>query len=177
MYGIATDAGSSARRLMLAVVALGGTLTLGACTAPDAATEADSGEMAGMEQAQQVTEVPAVARVFFIEPQDGATVTSPVMITFGNENFSIEPVGDGEIHQGAGHYHIGVNTDCLEPGIVIPQGEPWIHFGDGSSKIDLQLPPGEATLCLQVGDGEHRTLEGEGMSEVITIDVVEGDQG
>ena len=129
-----------------------------------------------MDVSPHEMEVPADGRVFFVEPQDGATVTSPVAMTFGAENFAIEPVGEGDIHQGAGHYHIGVNTECFEPGVIIPTAAPWIHFGDGTSVIDIQLPTGEATLCLQIGDGEHRTLEGDGMSQVITIEVVDGDE-
>jgi len=116
-------------------------------------------------------------RVFFVVPEDGATVTSPVLLQFGAENFVIEPVGEGEIHEGMGHFHIAVNAPCLEPGIVIPTANPWIHFGDGSAEIEMQLPTGEATLCLQIGDGEHRTLGGEGLSSVITVNVVEAEGG
>ena len=115
-------------------------------------------------------------RVFFISPEDGATVTSPVLLEFGAENFGIEPVGEGEIHEGMGHYHIGVNTPCLEPGIVIGTASPWIHFGDGSAEIEMQLEPGTATLCLQIGDGEHRTLGGEGLSSILTLNVVEPEE-
>jgi hypothetical protein len=115
-------------------------------------------------------------RVFFVAPEDGATVTSPVLLQFGSENFVIEPVGDGAIHDGMGHFHIAVNAPCLEPGIVIPTANPWVHFGDGSAEIEMQLPVGEATLCLQIGDGEHRTLGGEGLSSVITLNVVETEE-
>ena len=109
-------------------------------------------------------------RVFFVEPADGATVQSPVRFLFGAENFMIEPVGDGDIHPGAGHHHFGVDTDCLPAGTVIPDGDPsWIHFGTGSTEIDMQLEPGSHRFCLQVGDGEHRTLTD--LSEVITITV------
>ena len=109
-------------------------------------------------------------RVFFVEPEDGATVQSPVTFMFGAENFMIEPVGDGDIHPGAGHHHFGVDTDCLPGGTVIPDGDPsWIHFGTGSTEIDMQLEPGSHRFCLQVGDGEHRTLTD--LSAVITVTV------
>ncbi len=109
-------------------------------------------------------------RVFFVEPADGATVQSPVTFVFGAENFMIEPVGDGDIHEGAGHHHFGVDSDCLPAGTVIPDGDPsWIHFGTGSTEIDMQLEPGSHRFCLQIGDGEHRTLAD--LSEVITITV------
>ena len=109
-------------------------------------------------------------RVFFVEPADGATVQSPVTFVFGAENFIIEPVGDGDIHPGAGHHHFGVDTDCLPGGTVIPDGDPsWIHFGTGSTEIDMQLDTGAHRFCLQIGDGEHRTLSD--LSAVIDITV------
>ena len=110
-------------------------------------------------------------RVFFVQPLDGSTVSSPVTFTFGSENFMVEPVGDGAVHTGAGHFHVAVDGDCLEPGIVIPSAAPWIHFGDGSNEIEVPLEPGEHRFCVQVGDGEHRTLDGPGFSEAITITV------
>lgn len=149
---------------------------LTACApAEQGGTEDEAAETEGsMEQAeQQETAGEDEPRVYFVEPEDGATVTSPVELEFGAENFTIEPVGDGEIHEGAGHYHIGVDADCLEPGIVIPEAAPWVHFGDGSNQIEMQLPPGETTLTLQIGDGEHRTLEAEGLCQSITVTVVE----
>ena len=109
-------------------------------------------------------------RIFFVEPEAGATLHSPVRFVFGAENLTIEPVGDGDIHPGAGHHHLGVDTDCLPAGTVIPDGDPsWIHFGTGSTEIDMQLDTGSHRFCLQVGDGEHRTLAG--LSEVINITV------
>ncbi len=111
-------------------------------------------------------------RVFFTEPSDGATVTSPVTFTFGHENYSIEP--KGEVHAGAGHHHIGLDTDCLPPGEAIPEAAPWVHFGDGSATIDMQLPAGQHTLTIQIGDGEHVTSDEPGLCQSITITVEEG---
>ena len=108
-------------------------------------------------------------RVFFVAPEEGATVSSPVTLEFGAENFVIEPVGEGAIHEGAGHHHIGIDTDCLPVGEIVPEGSPWVHFGDASSTIDMQLEPGSHRICLQIGDGEHRTLEG--LSTEITFTV------
>ena len=110
--------------------------------------------------------------MFFTEPSDGATVTSPVTFTFGHENYSIEP--KGEVHAGAGHHHIGLDTDCLPPGEAIPEAAPWVHFGDGSATIDMQLPAGQHTLTIQIGDGEHVTSDEPGLWQSITITVEEG---
>lgn len=114
--------------------------------------------------------------IFFMAPEDGADVTSPVHVMMGAENFTIEPRVEGEINPNAGHHHLGIDTECLGAGIVIPEAEPWIHFGDGSNMIDVQLTPGEHTLVAQAGDGEHRTLDEPGLCAVITVNVVESEE-
>jgi hypothetical protein len=139
-----------------------------AASEPPAAADAEHADHAAAEPP------PADARIFFVEPAMGATVTSPVHIVFGAENFKIEPKGDGSVHAGAGHHHIGIDTECLPPGTVIPSAAPWVHFGDGSSAIDVQLPPGEHHIVAQVGDGEHRTLDAPGLCAALHLNVVEG---
>lgn len=115
-------------------------------------------------------------RVFFISPEDGAEVTSPVKFEFGAENLEVEPIQDPlVVEPGVIHYHIGYDTDCLPPGEVIPSADPWVHFGDGSSVFETMLDPGTYELVLQAGDGEHRTLEGDGYCQKISITVVEGE--
>ena len=65
------------------------------------------------------------------------------------------------------HYHLGVDTDCLPAGTVIPKADPWVHFGDGKNVIEAQLTPGPHRLAVQAGDDMHRTLPG--LCEVINI--------
>ena len=113
------------------------------------------------------------SRVYFEGLENHDTIPSLVMLNFAAENFTIEPVGDGAINEGAGHYHIAIDGECLEPGIVIPTAAPWIHFGDGSSSIEIEMEPGEHYLCLQIGDGEHRTLDEAGLSQYIMVHVEE----
>jgi len=103
------------------------------------------------------------ARVFFIEPKNGAKVTSPVHLVFGIQNFEISPVPQGTVETarpGMGHHHVGVDTKCLPPGTAIPKASPWVHFGNGSNTIDMQLPPGPHTLVLEIGDDLHKTQPG-----------------
>lgn len=110
-------------------------------------------------------------RVFFVSPADGATVSSPVAFEFGSEGFSLLPVPE-EVEQprfAAGHYHIGIDTECLPAGEIIPQSAPWVHFGDGSAVFETLMPPGEHTFAVQIGDDEHRTLEG--LCSTITVTV------
>lgn len=113
-------------------------------------------------------------RVFFVKPTNGATVKSPVQFEFGSEAFQISPVPAGEVtsaRPGMGHYHLGVDTDCLPVGTVIPKADPWIHFGTGSNTIEYPMKPGMHKAVLQAGDDQHKTLPG--LCETITINVTE----
>ena len=117
---------------------------------------------------------PSGPRVFFVQPQDGATVKSPVKLEFGAQDFTIAAVPQGtvtETRPSLGHYHIGVDADCLAPGTVIPRASPWVHFGDGKNVIDMQLPAGMHKLALQVGDDLHKTIEG--LCTTISVNVTE----
>jgi hypothetical protein len=108
---------------------------------------------------------PAQARVFFVEPKDGATVKSPVHLVFGIEGYQLAPVPQGtitpdQVRAGVGHHHVGVDQDCLPAGTEIVKGTPsWVHFGTGSTFIDMQLTPGPHKLTLQLGDDLHRTVD------------------
>ena len=110
--------------------------------------------------------------MFFVQPADGATVQSPVQLEFGVEDFQIAAVPAGtvtETRPALGHHHVGIDTDCLPTGTAIPQAAPWVHFGDGKNVIEMQLPPGQHRLTLQVGDDLHRTIEG--LCSTITVNV------
>ena len=147
------------------VIACGGGSTPPAetATAPGAAPVADAahtGHVGG--------------RVFFASPKDGATVKSPVMFEFGSESFTIAAVPAGEVtdvRAGTGHFHLGVDTDCLPVGSVIPKANPWIHFGDGKNVIEMQLAAGPHKLAVQAGDDKHATMTD--LCEVINITVTE----
>lgn len=120
-----------------------------------------------------VSAAAAKARVFFVEPANGATVKSPVHLKFGAENYKIAAVPDGTVETarpGVGHYHVGVDQACLKAGATIVKGTPaWVHFGKGDSEIDMQLTPGRHRLSLQIGDDLHNTVRG--LCQTITINV------
>lgn len=109
------------------------------------------------------------ARVFFTSPNDGATVSSPVKVTMGAENFVVEPAG--KVKAGAGHLHIMVDTDCVAAGQVVPADAAHLHYGKGQLEANLALSPGTHTLCLQAADGAHIALAGAGMTQKITLTV------
>ena len=92
-------------------------------------------------------------RVFFMTPMNGATVKSPVNFVFGSEMFTIAAVPAGEVTEvrpGTGHFHLGVDTDCLPTGEVIPKAQPWIHFGMGNNSIEMMLTRGNAASSVAV---------------------------
>jgi hypothetical protein len=107
--------------------------------------------------------------VSFTSPENGATVSSPVHVEWAAENFTVEPAG--EVRDGAGHLHVVVNADCLGPGQLVPSDETHLHFGKAQMEADVELPPGEHKLCLQAADGAHVTLDGEGLTDTITVTV------
>jgi hypothetical protein len=115
----------------------------------------------------------AKMRVFFIEPKNNATVTSPVHMKFGSEGIEISPVPPGDVKDtrpGMAHYHVGIDQDCLPAGKNIVKGTPsWVHFGDGKDVFDSQLAPGKHKLALQLGDDLHNTMPGA--CQVITVNV------
>ncbi len=115
------------------------------------------------------------ARVFFIEPKNGATVSSPVHMKFGAEGIEIAAVPPGDITKaqvrpGKAHYHVGIDQSCLAPGKNIVKGTPsWVHFGDGKDVFDSQLTPGKHKLALQLGDDMHDTIPGTCQEITVTV--------
>ena len=112
--------------------------------------------------------------MFFVQPTDGATVTSPARLEFGAQDFTIAAVPPGtptDPRPDLGHYHVAVDADCLPAGTAIPKAAPWVHFGDGKNVIDMQLPSGLHKLTVQIGDDLHRTIEG--LCSTISVDVAE----
>ena len=130
----------------------------------------------GVAACNKAPEPAARGRVFFQQPKNGDTIKPMSTIIFANEGVTISPVPPGEltpaqVRPGMTHYHLGVDTDCLPAGQVIPKADPWIHFGTGKNEIEMQLKPGPHKLVLQSGDDMHRTLEG--LCEVINVTVAE----
>jgi hypothetical protein len=115
----------------------------------------------------------AGAKVMFLEPKNGAIVSSPVHMKFGSSGTTISPVPPGdpkETRPGMTHYHVGVGVSCLQAGKNIVKGTPsWVHFGDGKDEIDMQLTPGRHRLALQLGDDLHNTVPGA--CQMITVTV------
>ena len=129
----------------------------------------------GVLASAQAAKKPAAkrARVFFVEPKNNATVTSPLHMKFGSQGIQIAAVPAGDVkttRPGIAHYHVGIDESCLPPGKTIVKGTPsWVHFGDGKDVFDSQMTPGKHKLSVQLGDDLHNTMPGA--CQVITINV------
>lgn len=99
------------------------------------------------------TETGTGVRAEFVEPVDGAVVSSPVQVRMRATGITIAPAAKGQA--GAGHFHIMTDVECVQPGAAIPNDPTHRHFGDGSTTATIELAPGQHTLCLQVGDNGH----------------------
>jgi hypothetical protein len=133
-------------------------------------------EPAGETESAAAEAPAAEPRVFFAAPRndtDHATEL-PLGFTFGVENFEISPVPSevGTPRAALGHYHLGVNAECLPAGEIIPAADPWVHFGDGSDGMEMTLEDGEYRFSVQIGDDEHRTIEG--LCDTITVRMESG---
>lgn len=114
------------------------------------------------------TAADSTAGVAFGGIADGDTVSSPVPVTFETTGeFEIIPAADGG-GDGSGHMHVMIDVGCVAVGETIPNDETHLHFGDGSASTELELEPGEHTLCLQAGDGEHTAMD---VTDEVTITV------
>ena len=112
---------------------------------------------------------PATAKVFFIEPKNGAEVTSPVSVKMGLEGMEIAPAGTEKPN--TGHHHILINKTLEDPTSPIPADDNHKHFGKGQTEASLELKPGKHTLQLVLGDHNHAPHKPLVQSDVITITV------
>lgn len=110
------------------------------------------------------------AKVFFIEPKEGSTVTSPVKIKMGVEGMTIRKAGEAVDDMTSGHHHVILDGNPIPAGQPIPMDEKHIHFGQGQTETEIKLAPGEHTLTLQFADGAHRSF-GPALSQTIKFKV------
>lgn len=117
------------------------------------------------------------AELYFIGLENGATVSAPVTVRFGLRGMGVAPA---EVErEGTGHHHLLLNRPPLGEGelgaeeftLAIPADDNHRHFGGGQTEVTLDLPPGEHTLQLVLGDHGHVPHDPPVVSEVITITV------
>lgn len=106
--------------------------------------------------------------VSFVEPVDGAQVSSPFKVKFTVQGMSVKPAGD--MSAGTGHHHLIVNGAAIKEGESIPFDEKHIHFGKGQTETEMKLAPGKYSLTLQFANGAHQSY-GPALSKTIQITV------
>jgi Domain of unknown function (DUF4399) len=114
---------------------------------------------------------PAGAEVYFIAPQNGAKLHSPVTIKFGLKGMGIAPAGIK--FDNTGHHHLLVDTDFSELKLdaPMPATDKIVHFGKGQTETTLSLTPGKHTLQLVFADYLHQSFDPPLHSKKITITV------
>lgn len=117
-----------------------------------------------------VSEAPANAELYFVQPGDGETVQSPFTVVFGLRNMGVAPAGIDK--EGTGHHHLLIDTevpaDLSQP---LPATDQIKHFGGGQTETEITLPAGEHTLQLLLGNYAHVPHSDPVVSEQITITV------
>ena len=125
----------------------------------------------------QDTAAPEGAAVYFANLEDGATVSSPVTVVFGLSGMGVAPAGTEK--ENTGHHHLLLNRPPLGEGeygaeeleLSLPADDNHKHFGGGQTEVTLDLPAGQHTLQLVLGDALHVPHDPPVTSDVITITV------
>jgi hypothetical protein len=118
------------------------------------------------------TPAPPGAEVYFIAPQDGATVTSPVKVVFGLKGMGVAPAGTEK--ENTGHHHLLIDADTPAGDALnepLPSDDHHKHFGGGQTETTVELAPGTHTLQLVLGDWSHIPHNPPVMSQKITVTV------
>ena len=115
------------------------------------------------------TPSPEGARVYFVAPADGATVSNPVNVVFGLSGMGVAPAGIE--HDNTGHHHLIIDAPLPPLDEPIPSDEHYRHFGGGQTEAAIELAPGKHTLQLLLGDQNHIPHTPVVMSPPITITV------
>jgi hypothetical protein len=106
------------------------------------------------------------ATVAFAAPLDGESIAGSVPLAMTADGITIEAAG--EVHGGAGHFHVIADAGCVAAGDSITRDADHVHFGAGQDEGVIYLAPGVHELCLQVGDGIHTALD---VTDSVTVTV------
>ncbi|GAB1262899.1 DUF4399 domain-containing protein [Aurantivibrio plasticivorans] len=118
----------------------------------------------------ETSKAPEGAKVYFVTPQNGDTVTSPVKIVFGLSGMGVAPAG--VVKHNTGHHHLLIDLKELpDVSQSLPSTDQVKHFGGGQTETMLTLEPGTHTLQLLLGDHIHKPHDKPVLSEKITITV------
>jgi hypothetical protein len=112
----------------------------------------------------------AGAEAYFISPKNGAHLTGKFTVRFGLTGMGVAPAGVAMPN--TGHHHLLVNAVPMpDLSLPLPSSDAVRHFGKGQTETVLELPPGEYTLQLVLGDHLHRPHQPPVMSGTLTVTV------
>ena len=119
----------------------------------------------------QNTPAPPNAKAYIIWPPDGQVIQGgKLWVRMGLKNMGVAPAGIASPN--TGHHHLLVNTGLPPLDEPIPNDKNHLHFGNGQTEARLiDLPPGDYTLQLLLGDKDHMPFDPPVMSDKITITV------
>ncbi len=103
-----------------------------------------------------------------LQPQDGATVTSPLTVIVAMQG-GMEMAG-GMHHAGA-HLHLVIDSPLPVAGARIPVDSHHIHFMHGQTQTTIDLAPGKHTLQLILGNVAHTVAPDAPHSSLVTFTV------
>ena len=106
--------------------------------------------------------------VNFVEPKDGAIVSSPFKVVFAISGMEVVPAG--EMRANTGHHHLLINAESIPEGTSIPFDDTHKHFGKGQTETEISLPPGKYKLTMQFANGAHQSY-GPQLSKSIAVTV------
>ena len=118
-----------------------------------------------------ISKSPEGAKVYFINLEDGQTVSETFQIQFGLTGMGIAPAGINI--ENTGHHHLLINADIatIDFTQTLPANDQIQHFGKGQTETVLSLPKGKHTLQLLLGNYLHIPHDKPVMSEEITVTV------
>ena len=120
--------------------------------------------------ANERTAAPDGAAVTIFSPALGDVVSNPITIQFGLAGMGVAPAGVEQ--KNTGHHHLLINVDELpDMSAAIPSDDSHRHFGGGQTQVTLELPPGEHTLQILLGDWQHLPHDPAILSEQVAITV------
>lgn len=122
---------------------------------------------AGNPRADERNPAPKGAKVFFLDLKDGQTIPVKSTIHFGISGMDLAAAGSSRPH--TGHHHLLIDTELPALDQPIPSDFNHIHFGRGQDDMELSLTPGEHTLQLLLGDGNHVPHDPPVASELIHV--------
>ncbi len=110
-------------------------------------------------------------KIYFVNIQDGDVLKSPFIVRFGLS--SMMGIAPALVDwPDTGHHHLIINSPTPDPNKAIPgKSENHIHLSGGQTEWEVDLPSGQHTLQLILGDYSHIPHDPPVISEVITITV------